>query len=113
MSVGKSRVGRQSPYQLGFERAAPAEEVDHRDVGQRHVGRRHADLHDGAREVAGVERLLQHLGAADGLDADVGAVAVGERAHRLDRIFLRRVDRVRRAEPERPFELPRRRGRPR
>ena len=41
-----------------------------------------------AGEVAGVERLLEHLGAADGLDAHVGAVAVGEGADRLDRIGL-------------------------
>ena len=106
MSVGKSRDGRQSPYQRGLERAAPPEEIDHRDVGKRHVGGRHADLHDRAREVTGVERLLQHLGPADGLDAHVGAVAVGERADRLDRVGLRRVDRVGRAELLRPFELP-------
>ena len=53
----------------------------HRRVG-------HADLHDGAGEVARVERLLQHLGAPDRLDAHVGTVAVGERADRLDRIGL-------------------------
>ena len=106
MRVGKSRDGRQSPYQLGLS-APPPEEVDHRDVGQRHVGRRHTDLHDGAGEVAGVERLLQHLRAADGLHAQIGAVAVGERADGLDRVVLGRVDGVRRAEADRPLELPR------
>ena len=111
MSVGKSRDGQAVAVPARLERAAAAEEVDHRDVGERHVGCRHADLHDGAREVARVERLLQHLGPADGFDAQVGAVAVGERADRLDRVFLRRVDGVRRAETERPFELPRVDGR--
>ncbi len=37
-------------------------------------------------EVARVERLLEHLGAADRLDTHVGTVAVGERADRLDRV---------------------------
>src|SRR6266511_1396090 len=83
-----------------------AEEVDHRDVGQRHVRGRDADLHDRSREVAGVERLLEHLGPADRLDADVGAVAVGELADALHRVVLRRVDRVRGAEVARPLELP-------
>ena len=54
----------------------------------RHVGVGHADLHDGAGEVAGEERLLEHLRVADGLDAHVGAVAVGERPDRLDRVGL-------------------------
>ena len=89
-----------------LERAAAAEEVDHRDVGQRHVGGGHAHLYDGAREVTRVERLLQHFGPADRLDAHVGAVAVGGGAHGLDRVGLRRVDHVRRPELLRPFELP-------
>ena len=50
----------------------------------------HADLHDGAGQVAGVERLLEHLGVADRLDAHVGAVAAGERADGLDRVGRRR-----------------------
>ena len=72
----------------------------HRRVG-------HADLHDRAGEVARVERLLEHLGPADRLDAHVGAVAVGERADRLDRVGVARVDGVRGAELLRPLELPR------
>ena len=52
------------------------------------VGVGHADLHDGAGEVARVERLLEHLGPADRLDAHVGAVAVGQRADGLDRVGL-------------------------
>ena len=68
-----------------LERAAATEELDHRQLdAHRRVG--HAHLHDGAREVARVERLLEHLGATDRFDADVGAVAVGERADRFDGI---------------------------
>ena len=40
MSVGKSRDGQAVAVPARLQRAAPAEEVDHRDVGQRHVGRR-------------------------------------------------------------------------
>src|SRR4249920_2539840 len=36
--------------------AASAEEVDHRDVGERHVRGGDADLHDRSREVTRVER---------------------------------------------------------
>ena len=32
MSMGKSRLGRQSPYQDDFRGAAPAEDVDQRQV---------------------------------------------------------------------------------
>ena len=39
MSIGKSRLGRQSPYQLRLERAAPAEELDHRQVDAHARGR--------------------------------------------------------------------------
>ena len=53
-----------------------------------------------------VERLLEHLGSPDRLDAHVGAVAVGELADPLDGVFPRRVDRVGRAELLRPLELP-------
>ena len=105
MSVGKSRRRQAVAVPRRLERAAAAEEVDHRDVGERHVGRRHADLHDGAREVARVERLLQHFGPADRLDAHVGAVAVGELLDPGDHVLLRRVDRVRRAELLGPLEL--------
>jgi hypothetical protein len=90
-----------------FQRAAAAEEFDHRDVGELHVGRRHTDLHHRAGEVPGEERLLQHLRAADRFDAHVGAVPAGQFFDARDRVFLRRVDRVRRAEVLRPLEFSR------
>ena len=87
ISIGKSRDGRQSPYHDGLSAPPrPKNSIIGRSIVIVGVG--HADLHDRAGEVARVERLLQHLGAADGLDAHVGAVAVGERADRLDRIGL-------------------------
>ena len=58
----------------GLERAAAAEDVDQRDVGDLHVRGRYADQDDRAGQVAGVERLLPGLGTADGVDHDVGAV---------------------------------------
>ena len=85
MSIGKSRLGRQSPYQLGLSRPPrPKKSIIGRSM--RISGFGHADLHDGAGEVAGVERLLEHLRVADRLDAHVGAVAVGERLDGLDRV---------------------------
>ena len=84
MSIGKSRLGRQSPYQLGLSRP-PRPKKSIIGSSMRISGFGHADLHDGAGEVAGVERLLEHLRVADRLDAHVGAVAVGERLDRLDR----------------------------
>ena len=63
-------------------------------LGHAHVGRRHADLDDRAGQVPGEEGLFEHGGVADGLDAHVGAVAVGERADRLHRIGRRGVDGV-------------------
>ena len=73
---------------------------------RRMSGRRHADLHERAGEVAGVERLLEHLRVADRLDAHVGAVAAGGGPHRLDRVLLRGVDGVGGAELLGPLELP-------
>ena len=70
----------------------------HRRVG-------HADLHEGAGEVAREERLLEHLGPADRLDAHVGAVAVGERADRLDRVGRRASSRCAWRRTPRPLEL--------
>ena len=65
-----------------LQRAAATEDVDQRDVGDPHVRGGYADQHHRAGQVAGVERLLPGLGAADGVDHDVGAVAVGERLDR-------------------------------
>ena len=88
MSIGKSRDGRQSPYHDGLSAPPrPKNSIIGSSMRHRRIG--HADLHDGAGEVARVERLLEHLGAPDRLDAHVGAVAVGERADRLDRIGRR------------------------
>ena len=89
----------------GLERAATAEELDHRDLRHRHVGGRHADLHDRAGQVAGEERLLEHRGVADGLDDDVRAQAAGGLAHALDRVARRGVDGVGGAEVRRHLEL--------
>ena len=88
MSIGKSRLGQAVAVPARLEPPAPAEELDHRQVDA-HVGVRHADLHDRAGEVAGVERLLEHLRVADGLDAHVGAVAVGEGPDGLDGVGRR------------------------
>ena len=65
----------------------------------------HADLHQGAGEVAGEERLLHHRRVPDGLDADVGPVAAGQGPDRLDRVGGARVDRVGGAELGGELEL--------
>ena len=70
-------VGQAVAVPAGLERAAATEDVDQREVGDLHVRRRYADQDDGAGQVAGVERLLPGLRAADRLDHDVGAVAAG------------------------------------
>ncbi len=57
MSIGKSRLGRQSPYQLGLS-APPRPKNSIIGSSKRHRRVGHADLHDGAGEVAGEERLL-------------------------------------------------------
>ena len=72
-----------------LQRAAAGEEVDQRHL-QRHVRRRNTDQHDGAGEVAGVERLLPGFRTADRVDHHVGAEAVGEVLDRLDRVDLAR-----------------------
>ena len=105
MNIGKSRDGRQSPYQLGFRRTAPAEELDHRASRCVMSGRGHAHLDDGAGEVPGVEGLLEHLRVPDRLDAHVGPVASGQLADCLHRVGARRVDGVGGAELGGPLEL--------
>ncbi|CAO0829037.1 hypothetical protein SMICM17S_11848 [Streptomyces microflavus] len=77
----------------GLERAAAAEDVQERQF-ELHVRGGDADEDDRSGEVAGVEGLLVRLRAADGLDDDVGAVAVGEGADRLDRVVGAGVDGV-------------------
>ena len=77
--------------------------------GQRElrVEARHADDDDlaaAARDVVGRE---DRLGEADHLERVVGAAAAGERLHLLDRIALRRVDDVGRAELLRGLALQR------
>ena len=62
----------------GLQRAAAAEDVDQRQVDL-HVRGGHADQHHRAGQVAGVERLLPGLRAADRVDHHVGAEAAGER----------------------------------
>ena len=61
-----------------LERAAAAEDVEQRQLGDLHLRRRHADQDDGAGQVAGVERLLPRLRSADRVDHHVGAEAAGE-----------------------------------
>ena len=61
MSIGKSRLGRQSPYQEDFS-APPRPKTSISGSSIFMVGVGHADQDDGAGEVAGVERLLVDLG---------------------------------------------------
>ena len=104
-SSGKSRLGRQSPYQLGLSAPPRPKNSIIGMSGNVIVGRGHADLHDGAGEVAGEERLAQHLGMADRLDAHVGTDAAGARPDRRDGVVGRRVHGVRGAELLGPVEL--------
>ncbi len=89
----------------GLQRATAAEDVDERDVGHLHVGGRYADEHDRPGQVAGVERLLPGVRAADRLDDDVRAEPAGELLDRGDRVGRRRVDGVGRAHPLGGVEL--------
>ena len=110
MSSGKSRLGRQSPYQLGLMRP-PRPKSSMNGSSMRMSGVGHADLHERAGEVAGEERLLEDLRVADRLDAHVGAVAAGGGPDRLDRVLLRGVDGVGGAELPWPTRASGRRGR--
>ncbi|MCO5555078.1 hypothetical protein L7F22_008618 [Adiantum nelumboides] len=92
--IGKVAAGQAVAVPGGLQRAAAAEDVDERDLRRLHVRGRDADQDDGAGEVAGVEGLLAGLGAPDGLDDDVGAVAVGHAPDELDRVGLLGVDGV-------------------
>ena len=85
MSIGKSRLGRQSPYQEDFS-APPRPKTSISGSSMRHRRVRHADQDDGAGQVAGVERLLVDGRVPDRVDDDVGAEAAGERLDRLDRV---------------------------
>ncbi len=88
--VGKSRSGRQSPYQDDFSDAAVGEEVHQRHV-QAHVGRGHTHQHNGSGQIARVEGLLPGFGPADGVDHHVDAEAVGEVLDGFDDVeFARR-----------------------
>ena len=71
-----------------LQRAAAPEHVDEREVGDLHVRGRHPDQDDRAGQVAGVERLLPRLGAADRVDHHVGAEAAGELLDRGHRVLL-------------------------
>ena len=66
-SMGKSRDGRQSPYQLTRRAAAQAEELLDRQV-QTHRRVRHADEHACAGEVARPQGLQQGFGPANRLE---------------------------------------------
>src|SRR5688500_11036280 len=89
----------------GLDRAAPAEDLDGREL-DRHVGGGDADHDDAAGQVAGVEGLLEHLRVADRVDGDVHPEAPGEALDRLDRVGLPGVDRVGCAELPGPLQLP-------
>src|SRR5699024_1095711 len=87
-----------------LQRPAATEDLDERQFqGGGRV--RYADEHHRARKIAGGERLLIHRRVADGFDADVGAVAVGDRLDVLDGVGGLRVDGVRGAEVLRPRQL--------
>src|SRR5215212_6251306 len=80
-----------------LDRPAAAEDLDQRQL-DRHVRGGDADQDDAAREVAGVEGLLEDLRVADGVDGDVGTEAAGRGLDRLHRVGLAGVDGVRGAE---------------
>ena len=79
-------AGEAVPVPAGLERPAAAKELNHRNVGHFHGGVRHANLHHGASEVTRVERLLEHLGVADGFDTHIGTKPTGGRPDAFNRV---------------------------
>ena len=105
MSTGKSRVGRQSPYQ--DDRNDPPR-PNTSDIGSSTVmpcSGGYTDVDETSRVVACEKCLQVRLRTTDGVDDQVGAEAAGQCTDCLDRILRARVDGVRRAEPFRPLEL--------
>ena len=88
--AGSRRTRRTSARRRGRRRRSAAARASCRG--------RHADQDDGAGQVAGVERLLVRLRAADRVDDDVGAEAAGELRIASTGSLLAGVDRVRGAE---------------
>ena len=87
MSIGKSRLGRQSPYQEDLSAPPrPKTSISGSSIVMSGVGTPTRTTRAG--EVAGVERLLEDRRVADGVDGDVHAEPAGERLDRLDRVGL-------------------------
>ena len=83
MSIGKSREGRQSPYQDDFS-APPRPKTSSSGSSSFISGVGTPDQDDRAGQVAGVEGLLVRLRAAHRLDHHVRAEAAGQLTDRLD-----------------------------
>ncbi len=102
--MGKSREGRQSPYQEDFSEPPRPNTIQQRQF-QGHLGAGHTHQDDGAGQVAGVERLLVRLRTSDGVDHHVGAEAAGQCADCLHRVDGGGVHGVGGAEVLGAFEL--------
>ena len=78
-----------------LERTAPAEHLDEAAVRAASSGDGHADEHDGAGQVARLERLPVGLRPADGVDDDVRAEPAGEVLQPLHHVAGAGVEHVR------------------
>src|SRR5688500_11256049 len=90
---GEVAAGQAVAVPGGLDRAAPAEDLDGRQLDG-HGRRRDADHDHPAGQVAGVEGLLEHLRMADRVDRHVDAEPAGVALDRLDRVGLLGVHRV-------------------
>src|SRR5512140_1898772 len=101
VSIGKSRSGRQSPYQEDLS-APPRPKKSSSGASSRMSGVGTPT----STTVPAIERLQVGLGAADRLDHHVGAVPAGQLLDPLDRVGLPGVDHVGGAELPGPLQLP-------
>ena len=87
-----------------FQRSAAGEEVHQRHL-QPHVRGRNTHQHNGSREIAGVERLLPGLRAADGVDHHIDPEPVGQVLDGLHDVEFPGIDGVGGAEIAGPRQL--------
>ena len=102
--MGKSRSGRQSPYQDDFNEP-PREKKSTSGMSRRMSGVGHPHQHHGSGQIARVEGLLPGFGPADGVDHHVDAEAVGEVLDGLDDVEFAGVDGVGGAELAGPVQF--------